>query len=194
MTFTQAALLTSWLAIVLLTLGMAGLLRQVNQLGKAMALRESGHGAAVTSAELSGLALPRSGLLSELLPSDRPVLAIFVSPGCRSCAAVLADVSERLAGAPQGVVGPEVVVVSSGPCPTSPLPPGARCVPDAMEILDRLSIPGAPYVMSVAFDGTIGAGSLVAKPEDLPPLFDTPAADRTRSPERASEQIVKETA
>lgn len=184
MTFTQAALLTSWLAIALLTLAMAGLLRQVTSLSKAMALRDGGHHTAVTGADLTGLALPPSGVLSALLPSDRAVLAVFVSPGCGSCMAVLEDVGERLEGAAHGAISLEVVVVSSGPCPSTALPPGARCVGEAMEIFERLGVPGTPYVMRVNVDGTVGAGALVATPEDLGLVVDLPRASTDGSSER----------
>lgn len=180
MTFTQAALLTSWLAIAVLTLGMAGLLRQVQQLSGAMMLRDrsaggqgraDGHG---HSSGVQGLALPASGPLSVLAPRGRAVLAVFVSPGCSSCAAVLDALSQRR-GAD---VDTEVVVVSSGPCDASTLPTGARCVGDAMAVLSQLRVPGTPYLLSIDSSGTIGAGRLVTSRADVTTFF-TPSSPTT---------------
>lgn len=178
MTFSQAALLTSWLAIVVLTLGMAGLLRQVQQLSGAVMLRDRGVSESARVAGVQGLALPPSGPLSALAPQDKPVVAVFVSPGCGSCAAVLQELSGRSA------VGgaEEIVVVSSGPCDASMLPSGARCVGDAMGLLDQLRVPGTPYLMRIDADRIIGAGRLVTSRADVD-VFLGPANTDSTPPE-----------
>jgi len=167
MTFTSAALLTSWLAILVLTLGMAGLLRQVQHLSGAMMLRDGGPEAQSQTGGLgvSGLALPPSGPLAGLAPQGpSAVVAVFVSPGCSSCAAVLTELADRF-DAPEP--GAEIVVVSSGPCDASVLPSGARCLGDAMNVLEQLRVPGTPYLMHIEADRTIGAGQLATSRDDV---------------------------
>ncbi len=188
MTFTQAALLTSWLAIVVLTLGMAGLLRQVQQLSGVVMLRDGGAFEPPQVAGVQGLALPPSGPLSPLLPQGRPVLAVFVSPGCGSCAAVLEELSDRSAAG----LAAEIVVVSSGPCDASALPSGARCVSDAMTVLDQLRVPGTPYLMHINTDRTIGDGRLAVSRADVGAFLGSAPIDSTRSTPAPSSQTMTE--
>lgn len=191
MTFMQAALLTSWLAIVLLTLGMAGLLRQVQQLSGAVMLRDRGGSAGESArvAGVQGLALPPGGPLSALAPQGKPVVAVFVSPGCGSCTAVLEELSDRFAA---GGLCAEVVVVSSGPCDESVLPPGARCVSDAMAVLDQLRVPGTPYLMHVEADRTIGAGRLALSRADVGAFLGPLSTDPSTSSVDSSHQMTTE--
>lgn len=159
MTFTTAALLLSWVAIALLALGFAGLMRQLGELHRSVS---TGTGPSASLApSLSGLALPATGDLAALRPHGGG-LVLFVSPGCSSCEATMTAVAEA---ADPGTV----VVVSSGPCPASGPLAASRCVPDALPLLERLSVPGTPYLVDVGADGVIGATLL---PQDANQVTD----------------------
>lgn len=158
MSFTTAALLVAWVAIALLALGFAGLMRQLGELHRSLGPASSRAGA--TTGTVRGLALPPSGELAQLRPAggDGGIL-VFVSPGCSSCEGTL---TELAATGPSG----SVVVVSSGTCPGD-VPAGATCLSDARALMDRLAVPGTPYLVDVDADGVIGETMLPQGPEQV---------------------------
>lgn len=169
MSFTTAALLTAWVAIALLAIGFAGLMRQLGD------LRRAGAGTATrrdsAAPDLRGLALPTNGDLGALRPHGGGLL-VFVSPGCASCEATLAEIAATDC---EG----QVVIASSGPCPSQSNLPGAACVGEAMPLMERLKVPGTPYLMHVDQDGVIGQSLL---PHDVGQVRDFLTAHRTTSP------------
>lgn len=167
MTFTTAALLVAWLAIVLLALGLAGLMRQLAELHRSMATGVAPGGAAPA---LRGLAIPRSGDLARIRPEGGGLI-LFVSPGCSSCAATL----DAISAAP---VHGQLVVASSGPCPEQGIPSGAVCVSDTAPLMERLGVPGTPYLIDVDHDGVIAASML---PQDIDQVRALLAARRPTS-------------
>ncbi|MDO5503037.1 MAG: hypothetical protein Q4G67_07675 [Actinomycetia bacterium] len=152
MSFTTSALLLSWLAIVVLALGMAGLLRQVNDLRRQVSLSGS---RSVTGA-LTGLALPSYGPLARLRPAGGGVV-IVIAPGCSSCHAAL----EALTAAG---MGPHTVAVSASGCTASGL---QSCVSDAGEAIDQLGVPATPYLLAVDADGVIRSTDVPGGPEEV---------------------------
>ncbi|XVX21406.1 hypothetical protein ACQP1U_05900 [Actinomycetota bacterium] len=165
MSFTEAALLVAWLAIAVLALGLAGLMRQHDDLRRRISELTAQHGHATGG--LTGLHLPADGPLGAARPVGGGIV-LFVSPGCPSCEGALADVRAH------GVAG-ELVVVSAGSCPETH---GARCVGEAREILDRLSVPATPYLMEVAADGEIGATLLPSDAHEIASWLDHVATAR----------------
>ena len=81
MSFTTAALIVSWLAIALLALGLAGIMRQVGELRRA---QELAGGGTSRGTSLVGLALPATGPLARIRPHGGGVVVV-VAPGCSSC-------------------------------------------------------------------------------------------------------------
>lgn len=151
MSFEWAALIVAWLAIALLALGFAGLMRQVAD------LRRSGsRPAGPASADLRELALPTSGDLAALRRPGGGIV-IFTAPGCASCAEALADLESA------GVT--DVVVASSGTTP--PLANGWTGVPEARSLMARLAVPATPYLLAVGPDGTILDTLLPESSEEL---------------------------
>lgn len=167
MSFTTAALLVAWLAIVLLALGFAGLMRQLGELHRSVATGAAS--AATTAPTLRGLAIPRSGDLGRIRPEGGGLI-LFVSPGCSSCAIALEEVRP-------GSLDGQLVLASSGPCP-DPTPPGAVCVSDTRPLMERLGVPGTPYLIDVDLDGVITASLL---PQGADQVRDFVAARRSTS-------------
>jgi hypothetical protein len=148
MTFTTAALMVAWVAIAVLALGFAGLMRQLSEVQRAVAGSTGRSGA--LAPVLTGLALPREGDLGALRPAAGGLVA-FVSPGCPSCEVALGQAAAL-------GVGPSLVIASTGPCPSGVLPglEDARCVGDTTALMERLGVPGTPYLMEVDAAGVIG--------------------------------------
>jgi hypothetical protein len=158
MTFTTAALVTSWVAILVLALGLAGLMRQVTVLSRRHGTAGSGSGR--TPHDLLGFRLPDDGSIAELRPASGGIV-LFSSPTCPSCASVLADLGSL-------GLGDRLVVASTGPCPPGVEDlPGARCVDDARAAMDRLSVPATPYLVAVDAVGTITDVLLPEAPQDV---------------------------
>jgi hypothetical protein len=146
---TTAALVLSWICIVLLALGTAGLLRRVDALERAQS------GAPGTPEVPAG---PRAGLrlpMERFVPvdGDRDVLLLVVSPACGSCRSALADLADLAAAQPTGL---DVVVVTAEPSlgALAP-PPGFAVLTDAGELVETLGVPATPYLVRLDADGTI---------------------------------------
>lgn len=169
MSFQSSALLLAWVAIVLLALGLAGLLRQVQVLSRGR-LGETAPAArtAHSPRDLVGFRLPLDGPLAGIVDrrAHRTVVA-FVSPGCPSCTQTL----ERLAGAPDVAAGSvAVVAVSTGSCAPAEAALGGtgRCLPQGRQLLDLLRVPATPYLVAVDADGTLVAATLPDEDTDVP--------------------------
>lgn len=173
MSFTTAALIVTWLAIVLLAFGYAGLLAQVGELRRAVG-DGSGQASQRPGGPVAGLALPASGALGRIRPAGGGVIA-FVSPGCPACSDVLAD----LASGPS--VG-SVTVVSTGDCAEVPDALGATCLPDSGDLLRKLQVPATPYLLAVDAAGTIIDSLLPIDPHELEHWLDHHAVQKGALP------------
>ncbi|WP_022923334.1 hypothetical protein [Serinicoccus marinus] len=172
MSFTASALVLAFVAIALLALGLAGLLRQVNlltrQLEGGSAPRPSGAGGARTTRELVGFRIPQDVGGRLIDPGvERTVLA-FVSPGCSSCSLTL----RGLAADPAVRAGHlALALVSAGSCePALADAEGAArltCLPQGRSVMDRLAVPATPYLALVDDDGTLRAALLPDEDTDL---------------------------
>ncbi len=147
MSFTTAALLVTWVAIVVLALGLAGLLRQVSVLTARTDSAAPGGGTRTTR-DLVGLAVPADGAAASLRSPDGSIV-LFSSPTCAACAGVLDDLA-RLG------LDERLVVVSSGACTgVGERAPRCRCVEHGRELMERLAVPATPYLVALDADGTI---------------------------------------
>ncbi|WP_151523879.1 hypothetical protein [Serinicoccus kebangsaanensis] len=174
MSFTASALVLAFVAIALLALGLAGLLRQVSLLtrqlegGQTARARTSGTSGARTTQELVGFRVP-DDLAGQLLDggSGHTVLA-FVSPGCSSCSLTLrglaADPAVR-----DGTLA--LTLVSAGSCePGLADATGAgrlTCVPQGRALMDRLAVPATPYLAMLDARATLQAALLPDEDTDL---------------------------
>jgi hypothetical protein len=144
MTTTTAALVLAWIAIVLLTLATAGLLRRVEQLSSRVAPQ------AEPGEPVRGLQLPMSKYLADFEGGQTEVLLLFASPSCTTCqAAIDAVVAARPVDHRIGVVIREAEI--------GPLHVPDECVRlmSALSLFQILRIPATPYLVRLDPDGTI---------------------------------------
>lgn len=175
MSFMESAVLLAWVALVLLALGFAGLLRQVTVLTRGQAGQSGGGrsggptavGSPRSTRDLVGFRLPAHGELPSLVePGAHRTVVAFVSPGCSSCAITLTGLS-RVPDVQGGSVA--VVAVSTGSCEPAleNLAGTGRCIAQGRSLLEQLHVPATPYLMSVDGAGTIVAAALPNQDTDL---------------------------
>jgi hypothetical protein len=171
MSFLTSAVVLAWVALVLLALGFAGLLRQVTLLSR-RSLGDGGPrtpaaGTARSTRDLVGFRLPATGGLASLPhPRAHRTVAAFVSPGCPSCTQTL----QGLAAAPDVAAGSvAVVAVSTGSCEPAEaaLEGTGRCIAQGRALLEQLHVPATPYLVAVDATGTIVATLLPQEDTDL---------------------------
>lgn len=205
MTFTSSALVLAWVAIVLLALGLAGLLRQVSLLtrqlegtaGGGPASQATGHGTghghpgqgsrgARTTRELVGFRAPDRVLERVRHDGVHRTVVAFVSPGCSSCELTLRALAADEAVA-AGSVG--LTLVSTGSCgPGFQDAQGAArlaCVPQGRELMDLLAVPATPYLLALDARGTIVAALLPEAETDLTAWVRSTRGSLTITEERA---------
>jgi hypothetical protein len=144
MTTTTAALVLAWIAIVLLTLATAGLLRRVEQLSSRGTLQ------AEPDEPVRGLQLPVSKYLSDFEGGQTGILLLFVSPSCATCQTAIDAVAEA------GPTEYRIAVVTRE-IDVQPLSVRAGWVPltSAAALFQILRVPATPYLVRLGPDGTI---------------------------------------
>lgn len=207
MTFTSSALVLAWVAIVLLALGLAGLLRQVSLLtrqletgaapdaGQTAGDGRTGHPgstpgqgrrSARTTRELVGFRAPESVVEQVRHDGVHRTVVAFVSPGCSSC-----ELTLRALAADESVAAGSVglTLVSTGSCgPGLKDAEGAArlgCVPQGRELMDLLAVPATPYLVALDARGTIVAALLPDEDTDLTAWVRSTRGSLTITEERA---------
>lgn len=180
MTFTASALVLAWVAILLLALGLAGLLRQVSLLtrqlasggstGTAGAPTHVGPGARGprTTRELIGFIAPADVVDRVRHDAQDLTVVAFVAPGCSSCTITLnaLGADPLLTGGQAGLT-----IVSTGSC--GPATADARgvqqlfCIAQGRDLMDRLAVPATPYLLALDAAGTVRAAILPDEDTDL---------------------------
>lgn len=179
MTFTASALVLAWVAILLLALGLAGLLRQVSLLtrqlesgtpgaaGASAGLADRGAGARTTR-ELVGFTAPADVVDRLRHDGTELTVAAFVAPGCSSCTMTLGALAADplLSGGHLGLT-----IVSTGSCgPATADAQGVQrlsCVAQGRDLMDRLAVPATPYLVVLDAAGTVRAATLPDEDTDL---------------------------
>lgn len=195
MTFTASALVLAWVAIVLLALGLAGLLRQVSLLTRqlehgggegASAATGQGRRSARTTRELVGFRAPDDVIDRVLHDGVHRTVVAFVSPGCSSCSLTLRGLAadESVAA---GSVG--LTLVSTGSCePGLADAEGAgrvACLPQGRDLMDLLAVPATPYLVALDPRGTLVAALLPDEDTDLAAWVRSTRGSLTITEERA---------
>ncbi|WP_329521616.1 hypothetical protein [Spirillospora sp. NBC_01491] len=155
MSFTTSALLLSWVAIALLALVVAGLVRQVHALG------QGGSGRGAPRAALGpapGTPAPEFGRLG-------PGLLLFLDRDCGVCADVLAEA---------GGLGRPMHAIFSGPAPDGPAPdelgPAAGITVLSGEhdgLFAAYGVPATPFAVIVDEDGRVRVAEPVGSAQAL---------------------------
>ncbi|GAA2585917.1 hypothetical protein SMC26_45805 [Actinomadura fulvescens] len=147
MSFQDSALLLSWVAIVLLALVVAGLVRQVHALGQARPV-PGGRSPLGLAAGTRASGFDRLG----------PGLMLFLDTGCGVCAKVL-DAA--------GALDRPVHAVFAGAAP-APAAPGITVLTDERDglFLDH-AVPATPFAVLVDAGGRVRAAEPVGSAEAL---------------------------
>ncbi|TDC62338.1 hypothetical protein E1200_26120 [Actinomadura sp. GC306] len=151
MSFQNSALLLSWVAILLLALVVAGLVRQVHALSRG-----------APPPHRTGLG-PAPGTAAPAFDRLGPGLVLFLDRDCGVCTEVLSA-----AAAPDGPVpdGP-LHAVFAGP-PAGGVPPGARVLTGEQDgLFAEYGVPATPFAVLVGEDGRVRAAEPVGSAEAL---------------------------
>lgn len=148
MSVLTAAVVLAWSCLAVLTLAMAGMLRQLREL----------------RAEVAQLGAPRqqafAGRRIPELAGTGPLVLLVLDPGCSFCDTVHEPFA-RLAGEHPGT---RFEVLSPGQRWAGA--PGVRSRVDP-KLVTELEVPWAPALLHVDCDGTVLAGQPVQSPERL---------------------------
>jgi hypothetical protein len=148
MSFEMTALLLSWVAILLLSLVVAGLVRQVHALGQ---------GPRPTAVGLS------AGSQAPGFDRFGPALLLFLSADCSACPEVLAA-AESLTGSE----GQAVHALFAGAALPSE---GVTVHPDEPALFEAYKIPATPFAVVVGESGRVTVSEPVGSPGALRELL-----------------------
>ncbi|MFD0688944.1 hypothetical protein [Actinomadura fibrosa] len=144
MSFQNSALLLSWVAIVLLALVVAGLVRQVHALGRG----------APGTAPLG----PAAGTRAPAFDRLGPGLLLFLDRDCGVCAEVLAAA---------GDLGRPLHAIFAGPAAADPSPALTVLSGERDGLFADYRVPATPFAVLVGADGRVRASEPVGSPEAL---------------------------
>jgi len=145
MSFQNSALLLSWVAILLLALVVAGLVRQVHALSRG-------------APEPAGLG-PAPGTPAPAFDRLGPGLLLFLDRDCGVCTDVLAAA---------GALDRPLHAVFAGPPPEEGTPPGVTVLTGEQDgLFADYRVPATPFAVLVDADGRVRAAQPVGSPEAL---------------------------
>ncbi|MEX2459514.1 MAG: hypothetical protein WD770_11095 [Actinomycetota bacterium] len=155
MSFETSALLATWIVIALLAFAVAGLVRQVHLIGKAVAV-DAQPG-------------PRLGSRAPVLNGShnlggKPSVLLFAEAGCSSCEAVLPHFVREAEAVPESVA--RFVAVFTGRSPVEP----SRSLSvreDAIEAHRLFDIPTIPFAVALSGSDVVLDAAPVGSPKQL---------------------------
>lgn len=174
MGFETTALLLTWVAILLLGLVVAGLVRQVHALTGHPERPGPPAGAPLgaPAGTLAGAPAPGIGRLDPVL--GNPTLLLFLSADCATCAAVLAEARALRKRSPIAVRAIFAEQVTDAPStPEVPVYLGER------RLFAAYGVVATPYAVLVAPTGRIRAAEPIGSASSLRDLLVTGMADAT---------------
>jgi hypothetical protein len=149
MSFTTSALILSWVAIALLALVVARLVRQVHELQRGGARQPQRVGLAAGE--------PAPGLTELDVHNGSTALLLFLSLGCRTCREVLAEVIQN------GPAGLEIRVLYAGEAPAGSIEIGDASITaygEQQALFEQYDALATPFAVVVG-------GGRVARSEPL---------------------------
>lgn len=154
MSFETTALLVTWVAIVLLGLVVAGLIRQVHALRRGPRTPEMGLDHGMPAPQFARLA-PVTG---------RPTLLLFLSNDCGSCDDVLHEALGLAADHPvRAIFRTEATEVKA--------PPGMLIFAGERELFDEYKVPATPFAVLADENGRVEAAVPVGSVRGLRDLL-----------------------
>lgn len=148
MSFQTSALLLSWVAILLLALVVAGLIRQVHAL--------SGTGRTAPARPAPG---PETGVAAPGFDRLGPGLVLFLDRDCGICEEVLA------------LAEPPLRAVFAGPAPDSAAPGVTVLANEGDRLFEDYRVPATPFAVVLTDDGRVGRAAPVGSPGSLRELL-----------------------
>jgi hypothetical protein len=161
MSFETTALLVTWVALVLLALVVAGLVRQVHALTRGPRTREPG----------PRIGTPAPGLDRLGTEPGRPTLLLFLSEDCPVCH----DVFQEALGLPGG---PATRAIFAAEAIDAAPPANMRVLAGHEDLFTAYQIPATPYGVIVGADGRVRTAEPVGSVRGLHALV-TEAGGRT---------------
>jgi hypothetical protein len=155
MSFETTALLVTWVALVLLALVVAGLVRQVHHLAQGPRRREIGPAAGS----------PAPGLERLGVSPGRAALLLFLSDDCPACQDVFEEALEMRGG-------PETRAVFAADALGGDPPEHLRVLPGEKELFTAYQVPATPYGVIVGADGRVRTAEPVGSVRALHALVD----------------------
>ncbi|MFC4912757.1 hypothetical protein [Actinomadura gamaensis] len=149
MSFQTSALLLSWVAILLLALVVAGLVRQVHAL--------AGPGRVTAARPAPG---PKRGAVAPGFGRLGPGLVLFLDRDCGVCEDVLAAAE------------PPLRAVFAGPAPAAVAPDVTVLAHEGAGLFEDYRVSATPFAVVLTEDGRIGAAAPVGSPESLRELLE----------------------
>lgn len=138
MSFETTALLLTWVALVLLALVVAGLVRQVHHLTQGPRPRELG-----LPAGSPGPALDTVGA-----GPGRPTLLLFLSEDCPVCHDVFGEALAQTGG-------PATTAIFAAGAIEGEPPANLRVLPDQEDLFTAYKVPATPYAVILGADGRV---------------------------------------
>lgn len=156
MTFEQAALALTWIAILLLALAMSGLMRQLH------ALQAHGLPHAQRIGLPAGTRVPE--YLRELVTDGRrPTVLLFAEPDCETCKQILPEF-QRFGESAEGQV--KVFVLAREGTAETIAAPGLQLI-ERGEVFADLNVPLVPVATAISPDGFVIGTEPVGSSERL---------------------------
>ncbi|MFB4276864.1 TlpA family protein disulfide reductase [Nonomuraea sp. MTCD27] len=150
MSFELTALLVTWVAIALLSLVVAGLIRQVHALTTGPRTRETGTPVGSVAPEIDRIAPGRDGT----------VLLLFLTDSCPSCALILDEASRAVR---ENIVRPELLhAIFPGEARDGVTLPNVHA--GESDLFPQYRITTAPFAVAVDADGHVRASEPVGSP------------------------------
>ena len=173
MSFSSSALVLAWIVIGLQTLALGGLLRQVVLLNSVV--REAAASQGPGSPTDVPKYLPSGSVLHAELTAHQLLLALFVTPECASCEAMLRDLRDDSLVLPRETPLGELryVVVSTGECAEAGTEPHSpTCFAWQRGEHGALSVPATPFAMVIDEAGLILNSGIVSRRHPLGAILD----------------------
>lgn len=161
MSFQTSALILTWVALLLLALVTAGLVRQVHALSSANSPRHPG-----VVGPLPGSAAPGVERLAPTLPA----VLLFLSPDCHTCADALAETT-RLAGDDDPRWSVHALYPDTAPEPVGPVTAHAH----QSGVFAAYDVIATPFAVLVGADRRVAAAGPVGSRTALRSLLGTPS-------------------
>ena len=168
MTLLESAIVLAWIAIALLSMGFAAIIRQIVVLTRMTGIQDNSR-KGVGRNPVIGLRLPQDSAIEPWIAASdthKVLLAVYVSPSCPSCDSYLrtCQAEDYLSSS-----GQPVIVISTGTCRigSATWPSNWFCISNSPAEHDRIGAVALPYFAIIRYDRLIEDAGLVPSPNGL---------------------------